>query len=177
MIESHRSSSAERGEDGRSRSALRYALERLARRAHSEGELTRKMQRAGFPDSEIARALEELRARRYVDDAQFAQDRARWWVDHKYWGPARVAKGLRDRGVDDAHIGRALAEIFAAGEDGHAKRALTRYRRVSRNRLSGQAARARAYRHLLARGFSPAAILSALDGQAHEEKSGSRKSP
>ena len=148
-----------------------YALRKLARRAHSEGELSRKMQRAGYSEIEIRKTLDELRARRYIDDAAFARERARRWAEDKCWGPARIARGLRHRGLEESDIAGALAEIFPTGEDEQAKRALIRYRRVTRQRISGEAARARAYRHLLARGFSSAAILSALRGSSREDES------
>ena len=75
MAEEASSSSASR----RSRKPLTardFALDRLGRRAHSEGELSQKMARAGYPADEIEDTLAFLRERRYLDDAAFARDLA-----------------------------------------------------------------------------------------------------
>jgi len=162
---SHRSSSAKKGKRSPSnRSALEFALIRLARRAHSEGELTSKMDRAGYAESEISDTLAELRRRRYVDDLSYALAFARSARSHRHWGPLRIAQGLRQKGLKDSHIERGIAEAFPEGDTEPAAEVLARFRRTERGRGRGTplSRKARAYRHLYARGFSREAIRQAL---------------
>lgn len=115
------------------------------------------MVRAGYPPASIEGTLEFLRARRYLDDASFAVGYARNASQTKHWGPARIEHRLRELKLADRHVERALAEVFPEGEEPAARRALERFRRTERLRPSGSAeqSRARAYRRLLSRGFSP----------------------
>ncbi len=132
-----------------------FALRRLSRRAHSEGELTRKMARAGYPDEEIVETINFLRERRYLDDVAFARDFARERADRRRWGPARIETALRARALTDQHIKAALAEVFPFGEREACERALLRFLASERRPLSPAKRKARAYRHLLSRGFAP----------------------
>ena len=160
------SSSARKGKRTSSdRSPLEFALIRLARRTHSEGELSSKMERAGYAASEISATLAELRTRRYVDDLAFVQAFAHAARSRKRWGPARIAQGLRKRGLDGSHIEQAVAEAFPDGESETVAEVLERFRRTDRRRGTPRQKLARAYRHLYGRGFSPEAIRQALQGK------------
>ncbi len=152
------------------KSALDFALARLARRAHSQGELTAKLERAGFKAPDITSTLAKLRAWRYLDDQAFAASFARSASERKHWGPARVTRALRVRGLADHHIDAALSETFLQGEAEPIERALARFRRICRRRGGPEQQKARAYRHLLARGFSPGAIMEALGNESSIEE-------
>ncbi len=152
------------------KSALDFAVTQLARRAHSQGELVAKLERAGFTTPEITSTLAKLRAWRYLDDHAFATAFARSASERKHWGPARVSRALRDRGLADHHIDEALSETFPQGESGPIERALARFRRAHRRRGGAEQQKARAYRHLLARGFSPSAIMEALGSEPSMEE-------
>jgi len=131
-----------------------FALRRLTRRAHSEGELTRKMARAGYPVEEIVETIDFLRKRRYLDDVAFARDFARERAERRRWGPARIETALKALALADQHIKAALAEVFPFGEREAGERALLRFLSSERRALSPAKRQARAYRHLLARGFT-----------------------
>ena len=162
--ETHPSSLADPGKKGRPRgSALQFALNRLARRAHSQGELTAKMERAGFPTQQIEETLVKLIGWRYLDDQAFARAFALSVVEHKRWGPARVKGALHQRGVSEKHIEEALNEAFPDGENKALERALARFRRSDRREGTVEQKKARAFRHLSSRGFSSAAVWEALD--------------
>lgn len=150
-----RSSSADR--ERPRRSALDFALARLGRRSHSRGELEDKLARAGYDEGEIGKALAYLEERRYLDDAAFARDFARARSERKFWGPARIERRLRELKLAEAEIEAALADVFPDGEEGPVRAALARLFRL-KGEGGGQKGRARAYRHLLARGFSPEVI-------------------
>jgi regulatory protein len=169
--ETRRSSSLDPRKKGRKpKSALDFALARLARRAHSQGELVAKMERAGYPATEITTTLAKLRSWRYVDDRAFASAFARSVAERKHWGPARVVRALKERGLSARHIEEALSTAFPAGEDQALDEALARFRRNDRRRGSAEQRKARAYRHLLARGFSPGAIMNALGSEKRIEE-------
>ncbi len=152
-----------------------FALARLARRAHSEGELTQKMTRAGYQVDEIEQTLQYLRERRYVDDASFARDFSRARAERRRWGPARIEQHLRLLRLSEKHIEAALSLTFPDGEGDHAERALERFLetdRRPRTRLSGDKRRARAYRHLLARGFAPETAHELVTGRDFDDTEG-----
>jgi regulatory protein len=149
---------------------MNFALARLARRAHSQGELVAKMERAGYPATEITATLAKLKAWRYVDDRAFAGAFARSAVERKSWGPSRIARALRERGLSEPNIEESLAEAFPEGENRVLADALVRFRRNDHRRGDAEQKKARAYRHLLARGFSPGAIMKALNKENDTEE-------
>jgi len=86
--------------------ALAVATRALARREHSQRSLRERLQRSGVTADDAEAVVEELRHAGLVDDARFAEERAR---------------GLAERGKSDAAIrfeleraGVVTAEIEAA---------------------------------------------------------------
>ena len=149
-----------------------FALARLARRAYSEGELAQKMTRAGYKTDEIEQTLDYLRERRYVDDASFARDFSRARAERRRWGPARIEQRLHLLRLSEKHIEAALSETFPDGERDNAERALEWFLETDRRpltRLSGDKRKARAYRHLLARGFSPETAHQLVTGRNFDD--------
>jgi regulatory protein len=169
--ETRRSSSPDSGKKGvSSKSAMNFALARLARRAHSQGELLAKMERAGYLPSQITATLAKLKDWRYLDDRGFAVAFARSAAERKRWGPARIARALRERGVSEQDTEEALADAFPDGESRVLEEALARFRRNARRSGDAEKDKARAYRHLLTRGFGPGAIFRALDNEKRNEE-------
>ena len=120
------------------------------------------MKREGYSSDEIAATLAKLRDWRYVDDRSYASAFARSATERKHLGPARIIRALRERGVSDALVEEAVAEVFPEGEHQALEEALARFRRKEGRRWTVEQQKARAYRHLLRRGFSPAAIFDVL---------------
>ncbi len=130
----------------------------LARRPHSEQEARRRMQRAGFDEAVIGRALARLGANGDLDDAAFA----RAWVENrKDFRPrsaAMMRSELRARGVAADAIEAALAgfDENQAAEDA-AQRAVRRWTGLDepdrRRKISG---------HLARRGFDYDTIRSVV---------------
>jgi len=112
------------------------------------------MARAGYPVEEIVETIDFLRKRRYLDDVAFARDFARERAERRRWGPARIETALKALALADQHIKAALAEVFPFGEREAGERALLRFLSSERRALSPAKRQARAYRHLLARGFT-----------------------
>jgi len=144
---------------------LAFALKRLARRSHGERELCAKMARAGYSPEQIEVTFSFLVERGYLNDAAFARDVARASAERKHWGPARIHQKLKSLHLSENDIEGALVESFPEGEEeAAARRALERFRK--RGGPGGARGRARAYRHLLGRGFSPEVahrLVSTLD--------------
>jgi len=112
------------------------------------------MARAGYSPEEVDSALSFLRERGYLNDAAFARDIALASAERKHWGPSRIHQKLKALHLSEDDIEGALAESFPEGEEEDAaRRALERFGK--RGGPGGERGRARAYRHLLGRGFSP----------------------
>jgi regulatory protein len=133
------------------------------------------MTRAGYHADEIEQTLSYLRERRYVDDATFARDFCRARAERRRWGPARIEQRLRLLELSEKHIEAALSETFPDGERDNAERALARFLETDRRRLSrlpGDKRKASAYRHLLARGFSPETAHQLVTGPDFDDTEG-----
>lgn len=123
------------------------------------------MERAGYPPDAITSTLARLRDWRYVDDRAYASAFAVSAAERKKWGPARVVQALRRRRVGESLIEEAVAEAYPHGEEPALAAALARFRRTDRRRGTAVERQARAYRHLLGRGFSPGAIMNVLGAE------------
>jgi len=138
-----------------------WALNQLARRARSEAELRRTLQRRQAPGSVIEAVIEGLRRAGLVDDAAFA----RQWVEERAlrqgYGPRRLTAELRQRGVSSEIIEAALADLDADRERDLALEA----GRARSRRLSGDLTqqRRRLVAFLQRRGFHWDAVEAAVN--------------
>lgn len=122
----------------------------LARREHSQLELTRKLSDRGFSAEEIEPVLERLAEEGWQSDRRYAESLIRARSARRY-GPDRIADELARQGVDEA----VAAEAFAA--EPRNWEALAREQLLSRYREPPEdfPDRARRHRHLVRRGFPP----------------------
>jgi regulatory protein len=129
------------------------ALGALTRRAHSVFEMRTYLERRAA-DPEAARAvLARLREQRLLDDARYALEFARLRARTRSQGRYRIARELRARGVADANIEAAVAQVFAETDEAAMVRK-TIERRVQALRGPLDARRAASlYRSLLRGGF------------------------
>ena len=86
------------------------ALELLARREHSRLELRQKLIQRGFSTDRIESALDQLTEEHWLDEARFAELYACGRADKGY-GPLRIARELRERGVPDEQVTTSLAAL------------------------------------------------------------------
>ena len=90
--------------------ATSTALNFLAYRPRSEGEIRTRLRKGGFSDEVIEYTLERLRDWRYVDDDDFA----RRWIEnrsqHRPRGARLLAMELRAKGIDPMVAGEAIEE-------------------------------------------------------------------
>ena len=86
------------------------ALRLLARREHSMQELSRKLQRKGWPAADIDELIADLAEQGLQSDERFAESFARSRAEKAY-GPVRIRAELSERGIDRALAQRALNEL------------------------------------------------------------------
>jgi regulatory protein len=80
------------------RTALHCAVGLLARREHSESELTRKLIQREFPQEEIDEAIARVLEKNYLCDERFASSRCRYQVKRGF-GWSYIANELKQKGV------------------------------------------------------------------------------
>jgi len=105
------------------------ALELLARREHSRLELRQKLLQRGYPAEQVEPALDRLVAERLLDESRYAELYACARADKGY-GPLRIERELRERGVPGEAVAAALAGL--AGDWSPKLRELHRKRFKSR---------------------------------------------
>ena len=136
--------------------ALRY----LSQREHSRAELERKLAPHADSREQLARALDELQARGFIDHARVAES-----VVHRKaakLGALRIRQELQAKGIEPALAQAALAQLQATEVD----RAREVWSRKFGEPAPDAAARAKQARFLAARGFSGDVIARVLKGAA-----------
>lgn len=86
------------------------ALDLLARREHSRLELRQKLIQRGYPSERVEPVLEQLAEERLLDENRYAELYACARADKGY-GPLRIDRELRERGVPDDAVAAALAGL------------------------------------------------------------------
>jgi regulatory protein len=86
------------------------AIELLARREHSRLELRQKLLQRGYSPELIDPVLERLIEERLLDEGRYAEIYACGRADKGY-GPLRIARELRERGVPEDRIAATLATL------------------------------------------------------------------
>ncbi len=139
--------------------AYQRGLHFLSYRPRSEAEIQRKLSEQGFDTTVIAATIQRLKDTGALGDALFAQD----WVENRTTFRPRskrmLAMELRQKGVNEEAIQRALAET--GDEDNLAYQTAVKYA----HRLAGvdwETFRKRLGAYLLRRGFSYGTIAPIL---------------
>jgi regulatory protein len=129
--------------------AVRY----LASRPRSVSEIKRHLRTKRFDEAEQDRAIDQLRAQRYIDDEAFA----RYWVEQRAKfrpkGQRAIASELMQKGVAREIIDLVLGE---ADPDAETKRARESIRRPMTRWLSmdENERKRKIHQYLVTRGFS-----------------------
>lgn len=109
--------------------------------------------------AEAARLVEELVRDRYVDDARYASAYAREKAGLQGWGPVKIRFQLRSRGISEADITAALADVDSAAASGRLERLLATKART----LSGDPQfRLKLMKFGLSRGYEYSQVEKAL---------------
>jgi regulatory protein len=137
------------------------ALRFLAYRPRSESELRQRLARAGAASPDIEAALAKLRGLKLLDDEAFARSFARDRIENRGYGPLRVERELRFKGVAKAVIAEVLKESFDRERDRARARAILERRFRGRDLNDLKTAR-RAVAYLRRRGYRDAVIAEVL---------------
>jgi regulatory protein len=151
------------------RDAYLKALDLLARRDHSRGELKRKLSRRGFAEEELEDTLERLTSQGLLDDARFA---AAWVESSLRNGRGIGGKLLVDLQLKGVPPETARQAVAAAAVDHPAEAVLAdivgkRFAAFS-NETATPKERQRVYGYLQRRGFSLSSIISYFRNQNTE---------
>lgn len=138
----------------------------LARKAHSEAELSGKLHRAGFMSETVLTILAILSLTGHLDDRSLANDLVRYKAERSLVGPRRLRQELRLRAVSSADTEAALDAYFTdETEERLAGEAVRRkYLRLNKPLL-----RDKIYLFLVRRGFS-SDVAAAVAGQYSQEQ-------
>lgn len=143
------------------RRATATALNSLAYRARSEGEIVQRLRQKGYAPAAIDATIERLRGWHYVDDRDFA---SRWIEnrqEHRPRSERMLAQELRQKGVDPATITESIAE--AEIDEVTDARELVLKQRAKRSGLDPETESRRITGFLSRRGYSWDVIRRALE--------------
>ena len=135
------------------------ALRLLAGREHSRAELERKLKPHETEPGELARALDELQAKGFIDEQRVVDS-----VLHRRasrLGASRVKRELQDKGVSAEAVATAVADL----QGSEFERAREIWRRKFGEPAPDAAGQARQMRFLAARGFGGDVIRRVLGGR------------
>jgi len=104
-----------RDESTPSRRGFGIAYAFLNRRERTEAEVRARLERAELHADEIEAVISELLEFGYLDDARYARVFTEDKRTLEAWGNERIARALRERGVERELIEAALSEVAAGG--------------------------------------------------------------
>jgi len=148
-----------------------FALKALGGRAHSAGELRRKLASRAAEPADVDTTLRRLKEHGYLDDRRFAESYAGARLENQGLGRTRVLRDLRERRVAPSVAERAVAKTYSGVDEiglieNFVERKILRSR--SGARLRDPKELAAAYRKLIRAGFTPGNALRVLKRVAHD---------
>lgn len=129
--------------------AFRY----LAGRAHSEKELRTKLLHKGYDEKLVSEVISELKEQKFIDDLEFALSYARSRMLNKPMGERLLRRELWQKGINEAHIQKAVEEAYSKKEQAEFARDLVKSRKTRNRDLETEKRKKRLYDFLLRRGF------------------------
>ncbi len=136
------------------RSPRHAAMDLLARREHTQQQLSDKLLARGYPRQEIDEALQRLASEGLQSDRRFAEAWLRQRRERGY-GPARIRRELAERGVSSELIDAVMACDF----DWDASMREQRRRKFGDELPDDYRERMKQARFLQNRGFSSDAVM------------------
>jgi regulatory protein len=142
---------------GSGEEAFKRALNFLGYRARSEAEVRTKLTQSGFSSKIVQPTLEKLRSLKLLDDEAFARSFAQTRIEDRGYGPLRLERELRLKGIAKTLVGRILDESFARHGGKERARALVERRFRGKDLTDAKTLR-RAISFLQRRGYRDAVI-------------------
>jgi regulatory protein len=139
------------------------ALRLLSQREHSRTELERKLAQHQEMPGELAKALDELQARDFINDGRTVDS----VVNRRSGklGSARIKQELAAKGLS----GEAVAEAMANLKNSELSRAQEVWRKKFGSPATDPQTRAKHMRFLLTRGFSAEVVRQVVKGELQDE--------
>lgn len=141
--------------------ALKRALKFLGYRPRSEKEVRTKLTRLTFSQETIEATLKRLRSLDLLNDEAFARDWASARVEGRGYGPLRIERELRQKGIAKALVNQVVRETFKQQEGKERARALLE-RRFRGQDLNDRKILQRAVAFLQRRGYRNSVIAEVL---------------
>jgi len=143
-----------------------YAVKILATRAHSTGELRRKLTGRAERAADVEQVIARLRDYGYLNDGRFAESYAGARLENQGLGKGRVLRDLRERKVSGGVAQRAVDRVYGNVDENELIADFIRRRIRTRaplpEALEDPKELASAYRKLVRAGFSPANVIVSL---------------
>lgn len=150
--------------------AEKKAFRLLTMRAHSEKELRAKLHTGGFAADVVAGVVGKCRELGYLNDGEFARQRARELAVNRLLGNRRIVLDLREKGIPEALSRQAIAEVRGEIDEGKAIEAILRRKgRAKGLDAMDEKEKARLMRSLLGKGFPTGLIFRKLQKAEEEE--------
>ena len=146
---------------GNQEEALKRAYKFLSYRPRSEAEVRTKLGQLGFPQKSVDTTLEKLRSLRLLNDEAFARGWARGRAEGRGYGPLRIERELRQKGVARPLISQVVKETFGREEGRERARGLVAKRFRGKD-LGDRKVLHRAAAFLQRRGYRNAVIAEVL---------------
>jgi regulatory protein len=156
-------------DDPQRRRAEKKAYRLLALRAHSEKELRAKLLAAGFAEGIVAAAVGKCAEFGYLDDGNYARQRARNLAVNRLAGDRRIAADLRERGIADELSREAIAAVRKELSEEEAVESFLR-KKTKGMAVAGMDDREKAglARSLMGKGFPAGLVIRKLKGIEEE---------
>lgn len=101
---------------GSEQEALQRALKFLSYRSRSEAEVRAKLTQLGFPQKSILSTLGKLRSLNLLNDESFARGWVRARAEGRGYGPLRIERELRQKGIAKSMISQVIRGTFGQEE-------------------------------------------------------------
>jgi regulatory protein len=143
-----------------------FAVKTLAGRAHSTGELRRKLIGKAEKSADVEAAIVRLRDYGYLNDGRFAENYAGARLENHGLGRSRVLRDLRERKVSGGLAERAVNRVYKEVNEMELIASFVRRKVHTKTplpeALEDPKTLASAYRKLIRAGFSSSNVILAL---------------
>ncbi len=140
--------------------AKQRALHLLEKQDRTESNLRRKLREGGYPETVIDEAVSYVVSYHYIDDRRFAENYIYFHKDSR--SRQRIRQDLLMKGIDKELVDEVMEEGYETDERALIKELLAKkhYDPDTADRKE----KARMYRFLATRGFTPGDIMDAVKG-------------
>jgi len=139
--------------------ARKEAFKILSRRDRSACEVAQKLSKKGFSEEIVSAAILSLKNGRYLDDLRFARSWIRYRLESQHFGPIRLKKELREKGILPGEIDKVLREVGEECDLYFVVESALRSRYKDLSALQDPSLRRRAFDFLRRKGHSPEVIF------------------